>query len=90
MAYILAFDMEYTGMNPKIHHLVDIGCVLYKISENKMIESYSAIINMPKTSTWDPKTVEDFWMTKVSRDYYFQVKNSVESGLVLGVYFCAC
>jgi oligoribonuclease (3'-5' exoribonuclease) len=82
MSYILALDIELTGEDPFLHHLIDIGAVLFSVDNMKEIEDFSfkAIINMPSDKIWDDETVKNFWQAKVRPEYYAEIKRVAENG----------
>lgn len=80
MSYIVTFDAEYSGPNPFHHHMLDLGAVLYRLSDMQKIYEFSVIINMTSELTWSEDTIKDFWLIKVPRTYYEDLRRKVETG----------
>lgn len=80
MSYVLTFDCEFTGPNPFIHHMIDIGATLYEVNTmTKIGAGFNTIVNMPPEAQWAQDTIKDFWEVKVSQKHYENVKVFLQS-----------
>lgn len=55
---LLFVDLETTGLNPDVHEIIEVGCLLVNGKNLKVISEYSAKIKPKHINTATPKAIE--------------------------------
>lgn len=82
-AYVIAIDFECPGGVPSKNAFTEVGAVLVRVSDSKIIAKFSSFSSM-KGYEWEKRCVDDFW-SKFPVRYAETIENTSKEGL-LGPY----
>lgn len=62
--YVIAYDIEATGMSQVRHWMPEFAASLWKVGEKQPEETFYRCMWQPPTTGWCPKTARQFWDKK--------------------------
>ena len=59
--FILALDVEASGMGLRSNFLVQMGLALISVELGEVVRRFSSYVRQPAGTTWEPRCVDEFW-----------------------------
>lgn len=60
-AYLLAVDVEASGMGLRSNFLIQIGLALVHVPTGHLLARFSSYVAQPPGTTWEKRCVDEFW-----------------------------
>jgi len=59
--YLLACDVEASGMGVRENSLIQIGFCLVRVSDGTIVSRFSSYVQQPPNTKWEERCVREFW-----------------------------